>query len=256
MKKTIISICLAVGLGLTALTGCSGAQPAAESSAEPSASATATPEAATPAPTPSPTDEPSAQPSASESALAEEPVSQAAPSDIAPVAATIESPAAIGEWVESKRYSPEDSAYHTIYYRITNIDPGEPAQAAVDKYNSEDHVTVFEEIQDDDLEYCLLTYEVFFPEDYPAADYGITSADINFSARSPEGGAISVDGVTYIGLGQAYEVSPSIDIDTLFPGDTWTGQAVFAMVKDFNDYIIETDYFENEEEFTSYVAVQ
>lgn len=46
----------------------------------------------------------------------------------------------------------------------------------------------------------MLEYEVYFPEDFPQEDYGITTVDIDFSVESPDGGGIEANGVAYIGL--------------------------------------------------------
>ena len=178
-----------------------------------------------------------------------------APEGITPVETSAEAPAKLGEWVETMRYSATDSAYHTVYYRITNVVRGEGAQAAVDAYNAEDHVVVFNDLESDDLEYCMIEYEVYFPADFPQADYGITSVDINFSVASPDGGGIKANGLSYIGLSSVWDISESPEINEFYAGQTFTeGRAIFAMVKGVSDYVFEVTYYgDSSEAHTSYV---
>ena len=192
-----------------------------------------------------------AAPAPSETAA---PVTQAAaPAEITPVQTAIDAPAKIGEWVETKRYSAEDSGYHTVYYRVTNVARGDEAKKAVDAYNAEDHAVVIGEVEGE-LEYGLIEYEVYFPEDFPQADYGITSIDINFSVTSPDGGGIKANGMSYIGLSSVWDISKAPEINEFYAGQTFTeGKAVFAMVKGVTDYVFEVSYYLDDEEYVSYV---
>ena len=186
--------------------------------------------------------------------VSEETAQEAAPAgDIKPVETTIDSPAKLGDWVETKRYSAEDSQYHTVYYRITDIVRG--AQDEVDAYNASDSFVKLENLDNDDLEYCMLTYEVYFPEDFPQADYGITSVDMDFGIENPDGGGIEKDGVAYIGLSSVWDISEAPEINEFYAGDTFTeGKAIFAMVKDVSGYVVESSYpDENDEMVYSYV---
>lgn len=179
------------------------------------------------------------------------------PIDINPVDATIEEPAKIGEWVATKLYSAEDKAYHTVYYRITDIIRyNEDVQAILDEKNSNgSSIYIFDPLEDKNLEYCMLNYEVNFPEDFPQADYGITSVKIDFTICGIEGGSVKTDDSLYIGLSSVYNFSERLDINTFYAGETFTeGKSVFVMVKDFSDYVIESKYREDGEKYTSYVA--
>ena len=155
--------------------------------------------------------------------------------------------------METKRYSAEDSQYHTVYYRITDIVRG--AQDEVDAYNASDSFVKLENLDNDELEYCMLTYEVYFPEDFPQADYGITSVDMDFGIENPDGGGIEKDGVAYIGLSSVWDISEAPEINEFYAGDTFTeGKAIFAMVKDVSGYVVESSYpDENDEMVYSYV---
>lgn len=149
-------------------------------------------------------------------------------------------PAALGQWVKSTRYSAVSRQYETIYWRI--IDVTFDCQQDIDRYNAEGHIYSFPELEDETLAYCMATYEVYFPEDFTAPDWGLTSSDLNFSARNPFGGGIDYKGVSYIGLGNTRDVSEE---QTIMPGEVYTGKAVYIMVNDDVDYVFEYGYYEN-----------
>ena len=235
MKKRLV-LMLSVCMITVSLWGCGGQE---EESQEPAAEET--------------TQEEEETEEEAEAAKEEEADDAAASGEITPVETSIDAPAKIGEWVETKRYSAEDEQYHTVYYRITDVVRG--AQEEVDAYNATDSVVKLTDLDDDNLEYCMITYEVNFPSDYPQADYGITIVDINFGVENPDGGGIEKDGVAYIGLSTVWDISETPEINEFYAGDTFTeGKAVFAMVKDVSDYVFETSYTdENGEMVYSYV---
>lgn len=170
--------------------------------------------------------------------------------DFEVVEGTLENPAKVGEWVATKTYAAEDDSYHTIYYRITGVIRGEEAQKIVDEYNNGDHFVRFDALEHDDLEYCVVTYETHYPSDFPQGEYGLYSADVDLSACNMEdSGSIE----NYIGLSSVYDISE--DPEDFFAGDTFTeGKAIFAMVKDFSDYLLYASYYDDDSnEYKSYV---
>ncbi|MDO4572758.1 MAG: hypothetical protein Q4C13_05260, partial [Clostridia bacterium] len=177
------------------------------------------------------------------------------PADFAPVSTSLDAPAKIGEWVETECYSAVDSAYHTAYYRVTNIVRG--AQSAVDAYNAADHAVVFPALEDEALEYCMIEYEVYYPADFPQADFGITNVDIDFSVKSPTGGGIEANGLVYIGLSTVWDISERPEINEFYAGQTFSaGRAIFAMVKGVNAYVLEAAYYDDGERISSYIEGQ
>lgn len=163
---------------------------------------------------------------------------------------TLENPAKIGEWVATKTYSSEDDQYHTIYYRITGVIRGDEAQKTVDDYNAGDNFVVFEELEYDELEYCVVTYETHYPSDFPEGEYGLYSADVDLGVCNLEDSG-GIEG--YIGLSSVWDISETPE--EFHAGDTFTeGKAIFAMVKDFSDYLFYASYYDDDSnEFASYV---
>lgn len=175
--------------------------------------------------------------------------------DVTAVAATLENPAQIGEWVETVKYSAQDSQDHTMYFRITGVIRGEEAQKMVDKYNEEGHVWQLSELEQDDLEYCIVTYESYFPADFPEAEWGLTDTDVDLSLCDlDDSGAIA----GYIGLSTVWDISEEPEMNTFYAGDTFTeGKAAFAMVKGSSEYLFNCSYYDdNDTEINAYIVGQ
>lgn len=138
-----------------------------------------------------------------------------------------EEPAKLGQWIKSTRYSAASGEYETIYWRVigTTFD----CQEDIDRYNSEDHLVEFTELENDDLSYCKVSYQVYFPEDFSAKEWGISSAELSLRAQSPDGGGIEWNGMSYIGLGSCQDISVEQEI---MPGDVFNGEAIFVMIDD------------------------
>lgn len=138
---------------------------------------------------------------------------------------TAEAPAEVGTWIKSTRYCPTSSSYETVYWRIvgTTFD----CQEDIDRYNSEDHLIGFEELENELFSYCKVVYQVYFPEEFTAYDWGISATELSVRALNPEGGGIKYQGISYIGLGTCYDISVDQEI---MPGDVFTGEAIFIMI--------------------------
>lgn len=177
-----------------------------------------------------------------------------ASSAVTPVEASLEKPAQIGEWVASQSYSAQDSKDHTMYFRITGVITGAEAQKMVDDYNSAGHAVVISDLDKADLEYRVVTYETYFPADFPQADYGITNVDVNLQLCNLEdAGAIA----GYIGLSTVWDISEEPDINEFYAGNTFKdGKAVFAMVKGSSDYLFKCEYSEGGMQGNHYVKGQ
>lgn len=152
-------------------------------------------------------------------------------------------PAALGQWIQSTTYSATSGLYETMYWRIVEVTTD--CQEDIDRYNEEDHLYVFEPLEQEELAYHMAIYEVYFPEDFPAAEWGISSPYISISANNPNGGGIEYRGFAYIGLGSSYNIAEEQDI---FPGDVYTGKALFAMIDDDVEYVFEYYHNTNDEE--------
>lgn len=97
-----------------------------------------------------------------------------------------------------------------------------------------------------DVEWCLLEYEVYVPEDFPAPDYGMVEPSLSFSEENIGGGGIpSADGTsTYIGLGtNNFELAVYSDDTKFTPGNTYIFQNLFTMVKGYENYAFETSSY-------------
>lgn len=157
--------------------------------------------------------------------------------DVDCVEASLNKPAKTGEWFAINEYSPVDSEYHTCYMRITGIERDQDAvYEAIDEFldDSSYYDSFTDDLGDDDLEYCYFDYEIYYPEDYPAESWGITSPEASGVSicNTKDSGAIS----GYIGL----STTESIDLEQdIYPGDTFKGRELFVMVKGYDDFLIK-----------------
>lgn len=153
---------------------------------------------------------------------------------------TAESPAKIGEWIKSTRYSSASQEYEVIYWRV--IETTFDCQDDIERYNGENHIYEFAPLENDDLAYCKVVYQVYFPEEFSAKEWGISSPTISLYAKNPDGGGIEYKGVAYIGLGQARDITAESEED-LMPGDVFTGEAIYVMVNDPDiNYVFEYNH--------------
>ena len=158
-------------------------------------------------------------------------------------------PVPLGQWAKAARYATEDETYHTVYVRVTDVttateDP-DYIQSAVELHNScsSDYSQIdLESVSlPDDVELCVMDYEVYVPAEFPGPDYGITEPNFSFSQSNVGGGGIpSADGTsTYIGLGTNTEDLALEKDPTYQPGNTYTFRSLFTMVKGYTDYVFE-----------------
>ena len=155
----------------------------------------------------------------------------------------------------TKKPSSVDNQFHTVYYRITDVVRDEAeVMAAVEASGS----TFEPDPMDEHLEYCMLTYEVYFPSDFPQEEAGIMDTGLSFYVENPNGfNYFEADEGSYqFYSGSATDISEWPDVFELNAGEIFTeGKAVFAMVKDGSDYIFETSYMTQTGEIgRSYIA--
>lgn len=167
-------------------------------------------------------------------------------------ATTALEPAALGQWIQSTAHSYDSEQEETVYWRIVDITSD--CQEDIDRYNGESHFYVFDPLEDEDLAYRIATYEVYYPEDFPAGDKRIYSPDISLYAQNPKGGGINYKGVSYIGLGSCYEVAEKQEI---FPGDVYVGKVLYVMINDDVEYVFRYRHKNDEGEYIEdYAAIK
>lgn len=155
----------------------------------------------------------------------------------------------LGQWAKVADYATEDEAYHTVYVRVTKVTTSEADEAYVqssietNNTNSSEYgqINTADIELPDDVELCVLDYEVFVPEEFPAPEYGMVAPEMDFSETNIDGGGIpSADGAsTYIGLGTNNTGLMMEPDKTYEPGNTYSFRTLFTMVKGYEDYVFE-----------------
>lgn len=145
----------------------------------------------------------------------------------------------MGTWIDSQKEAEKDGKLHPVTYRIDSIsrDAAE-VKAAIDAYNLSAAGSMIGALDNDKLEFCLANYSVKFPKDFPQSRFGITDVAIPFDIVSASGGAIQVGDTIYQNLNTTWEIGERPRDNNFHAGDTYHGQIVFIMVKDYSDYLI------------------
>lgn len=155
-------------------------------------------------------------------------------------------PVGLNQWAKTTRYATQDKTHHTVYVRVTKVttstsDP-EYIKDVIKQHNS--NCSDYKKIDTEtlkipsDTELCILDYEVFVPNDFPSAEYGLAPPDIHFSAENIGGGGIpSADGAsTYIGMGSMENLTTEKD-PKYQAGNTYSFKNMFIMVKGYDKYV-------------------
>lgn len=151
-------------------------------------------------------------------------------------------PAKLGEWVKSEYWN-GDKEGGTYYWRV--VDVTADCQKEIDEWNNAGHLTQFAELTQEHISYRMVTYQIYFPEDYKVGEYGAsTGTKITLGAKNPEGGGFTYNGLTYLGLGQTW----SIDDSSLRyqPGDVATCKSIYAMLDADITYVFEGHFTDKE----------
>ncbi|MDR3052960.1 MAG: hypothetical protein LBU48_03755 [Coriobacteriales bacterium] len=237
MKKALLL--LFAGALAFALVGCGGSEPPEPTPEGPDAELPLT----TPDPDPEPEPDPVKTPKPSADATFD------AATALGLDSTSKDNPAKLNQWIATMKYCSASKQDELVYVRVTELIRDQTrVQAAIDAYNKTPYSRPIEPLKEDDLEYLILTYQVYFPEDYPVdPELGSTNTAVTFALANYEGGGFeNANGSVYIGLGvPVQDISTRIEYpDSIKPGEVWAdGQNVFVMVKGTTDFLVQTYYF-------------
>lgn len=166
---------------------------------------------------------------------------------------SVDNPAKLGEWVEAYRYNATTSKYDIVYVRITGVERNQDkVEAAKDEYLDKHSYVTFDKPEISDLEWCYAEYDVYFPTDWEAPDYGISSTDFKLGICNNDGKNKIKD---VIGLSTTWEIGDTSD-DKIFPGDTYHGKALFLMFSDYNDFLVTSNTYVDDTKYVWYFDIK
>ncbi len=155
----------------------------------------------------------------------------------------------LGSWVKTAMYTAQDDTFHTVYVRVTKVTTQSADAAYVesaietnDKYADEESVFDTDALEvPEDGELVVLDYEVYVPDDFPTASYGMPEPELYFSIRNIGGGGVpSTDGSeTYLGLSTTVDLIVRDADEEYQPGHTYNERCIFAMVNGYTNYVAE-----------------
>lgn len=161
---------------------------------------------------------------------------------------------AVGTWIDSQKIAEKDNILHPMKYRIDAItrDQGIVA-AAISAYNLSGTGNLIGQLQDDNLEFCMVEYSATYPKDFPHSSFGITDVAIPFEIVSLTGGTIQVEDTVYQNLASTWEIGDQPQGYDFHAGDTYAGKIIFIMVKGYSDYLIHEIKADSPEEEQVYI---
>lgn len=198
---------------------------------------------------------------------------------IDPVVGTADMPADVGDWIESKRYCSQDGTYHNIYFNIKEIirDDNRTHPVLV-AYNQKRHIKKFKSLPKES-QYCIIKYDVFFPEDFPEDEMGIGNADLIFNivksndsisedlakTDSSEDEVIeeapltdfTISSSEYVSISNVFDITRKPIPGKLHAGDIYPyGTAIFVLDRNEQDYFVTYTYHVNRDPMTNYIIGQ
>lgn len=168
---------------------------------------------------------------------------------------TDENPVPLGQWAKLSIYATSDKAYHDVNVRITDVITQSEDAGAIDDAIAEHNELSTEwstiDVDDlnlpDDIEMCLVRYEVNVPSDFPEREEigGINRPELQLEESAIGGGGFDShdEGSVYLGIGANNEVlstkenNDDMDFEA---GKTYEFVDLFFMVKGADNYVFET----------------
>lgn len=159
----------------------------------------------------------------------------------------LDSPAALGQFVDIALYATDDKTYHKASMAVDKVTTQTQDSAYITSCIEQHNNAVdydFQEVALDgtdipeDIEFCIVDYTITIPEEFPGGEFGIGTLGQPLYAKAMAGGGIPTTGATYVGLGQVTELLVE-NVGQYQPGETYELRGVFAMVKDFEDYALD-----------------
>ena len=162
-------------------------------------------------------------------------------------------PAPMGIWLKAYRLSYEDSDDHEVYFRVKTVRRSDDqVNADIQSYNSLSTSGYIGDLEDENLEYCEIEYDVYYPEDFFVGERGyIVDPTLAFSIANPQGGGFITSRGIYVGLSkvQPVDIFPEEPVDTteedegaslhVVPGEVFHGKSIFAMLKEEDNFVLQ-----------------
>jgi hypothetical protein len=235
MKKLLI-LSLAAVLALSTLTGCFGKPAEERTQAEDPPAQTSTTTTDT-TPDPAPTEKP--KPSGDVDVDAKD----------ANLYNTKENAAPLGQWVTFKSMNFVSDEYEPYYIRIVGVSRDQAEiQKAIDSYSGIMDFSLTDD-QARDIEYGIVEYEIYYAPDYTASDNGIIIHSQSMSATALATTGFETDGgMTYIGVGTAYDLGLNGSSYKVKPGEIATQKSLFSILKNYDEseYVFEISWYDGE----------
>ncbi len=151
--------------------------------------------------------------------------------------------ASLGEMGKAYYYNVNSGNYEQVGVKLTGFSRGEEAAALVDQLlNEEGSYYSFAALRDNE-EYCLVNYDMYFPQDMTDSQYGVYVSGCQLDVVGQNGDYLESDGQTYFPyVYDVYDESGKV----YHPGDTGSFQAIVILPKDAEGFCFQFGPYDSE----------
>lgn len=148
-------------------------------------------------------------------------------------------------WVKITDYSGKDQTYHNIYLRVTKVttetEDEKYVEDAVKLHNSfvdsDKKINIKNPALSDEGEWCVMDYDIYIPDDFPAYDGEIIPPDISFDVTDLGDSADGASSIISFGLGTQKNLLVAEEPEHVEVGKIYSYRFLYAMAKGNTDYM-------------------
>lgn len=154
-----------------------------------------------------------------------------------------EVPASLGEMGKAYYYNVNSGNYEQVGIKLTGFSRGEEAAALVDQLLNEDGSYYSFAALRNNEEYCLVNYDMYFPQDMTDSQYGVYVSGCQLDVVGQNGDYLESNGQTYFPyVYDIYDESGKV----YHPGDTGSFQAIVILPKDVEGVCFQFGPYDSE----------
>ena len=155
-----------------------------------------------------------------------------------------ENGAELNQWVKLNEYSGKDQQYHNIYLRVTKVttetENAEYVEDSVKLHNKvvdkDKQINIKNPKLSDEGEWCVMDYEIYIPDDFPAYDNKIMPSNPSFDVSDLGDSADGASSFISFGLGTQKDLLVAEEPEKVEIGKVYSYRFLYAMAKGNEGY--------------------
>lgn len=151
----------------------------------------------------------------------------------------------MNQWVKVSDYSGKDQQYHNVYLRVTKVttetDNANYVEDAVklnNKFaNENNQINIKNPKLSDEGEWCVMDYEIYIPDDFPAYDGKVTPTNYSFDVTDLGDSSDGASSIISFGMGTQKDLLVAEEPEEVDVGKIYSYRFLYAMAKGHKDYM-------------------